>query len=70
MWTHADTVWTDVDCPQKYGQMQTINSDSTKTHSMQTEEVWYRIVHLQYGEQVLFFQGIKFLLLPVLIEWL
>ena len=31
MWTHADKMWTDADCPQKCGQMQTINADSTET---------------------------------------
>ena len=35
MQTNADTMWTDGDCPQKCGQMQTINADSTETHSMQ-----------------------------------
>jgi len=35
MWTHADTMWTDADSPQKSGQMRTINVDSTKTCSMQ-----------------------------------
>ena len=37
MWTHADTMWTDVDCLQKCGQMRTINADSTKTRSMKEE---------------------------------
>ena len=32
---HADTMWTDADCPQKCGQMWTTNADSTKTRSMQ-----------------------------------
>ena len=49
MWTHADTMWTDADCPQKCGQMWTINADSTKTRSMQRAMygiVSYGIVHL------------------------
>jgi len=28
MWTHADTMWTDADCPQKRRQMWTINADN------------------------------------------
>jgi len=44
MWTHADKMLTDVGCPQKCGQMQTINADSTKTRSMQRAMVWCRTV--------------------------
>ena len=54
MWTHADTMWTDAECPQKCGKMQTINADSTKTHSMQRafNEKRYMVlyIHLQSGE--------------------
>ena len=28
MWTHANTMHTHVDCPQKCGQMQTMNTDT------------------------------------------
>ena len=35
MWIHADTMWTDADCPQKCGKTRTINTDSTKNRSMQ-----------------------------------
>ena len=64
MWTHADKMWTDADCPQKCGQMQTINADSTETHSMQRAMVWYcpyRTVHLRSGEQARYFEVIKLL---------
>ena len=40
MWTHADKMWTDADCPQKCGQMRTINADSTETRSMQRAMVY------------------------------
>jgi hypothetical protein len=35
MWTQTDTMWNDVDCPQKCGHMLTINVDSTETYSIQ-----------------------------------
>ena len=41
MWTHEDTMWTDADCLQKCGQMQTINADSTETRSMLRAMVRY-----------------------------
>jgi hypothetical protein len=65
MWTHADKRWTDADCPQKYGQMQTINVDSTETCSMQRAVVCYGTVHLQSGERAQYFEIIKLALLSV-----
>ena len=69
MWTHADTLWTDAECPQKCGKMQTVNADSTKTHSMQRafNEKRYTVlhIHLQSGEWAQYFEAIKLALLPV-----
>jgi hypothetical protein len=44
MWTHADKMWTDADCPQKCGQILTKDADSTETHSMQRAMVGYGTV--------------------------
>jgi len=66
MCMHADTMWTDADCPQNCGQIQTINADSTETCFMQIAiNGKYGMVHLQSGEQVRFFEVIKLALLPV-----
>jgi hypothetical protein len=62
-------MWTDADCPQKCGQMWTINVDSTKTHSMQRAMVQYNtgygMVHLWSGKRVQYFESIKLALLSV-----
>ena len=68
MWTHADKMWTDADCPQKCGQMRTINADITETRSMLRAMVWYCTVRYRTppsGERVRYFEVIKLALVSV-----
>ena len=72
MWTHANKMWTDADCPQKCGQMWTINADSTKTRSMQRAMygiVSYGIVHLWSCKQALHFVAINLALVSGWFIW-
>ena len=63
MWTHADIIWTDADCPQKCGQMWTIHADNTKTRSILRVMVPYSIPPIRQARTI--FEEIKLALLSV-----